>query len=37
LFIPIPRPRFTTYTYAIDGNVLTLKKADGEVIRWKKM
>jgi hypothetical protein len=29
--------RFTTYTYAIDGNVLTLKRADGEVIRWKKM
>lgn len=29
--------RFTTYTYAIDGNVLTLKKADGEIIRWKKM
>lgn len=29
--------RFTTYTYAIDGNVLTLKRVDGEIIRWKKM
>lgn len=29
--------RFTTYTYVVDGNVLTLKKADGETFRWKKM
>jgi hypothetical protein len=29
--------RFTTYTYAIDDNVLTLKKADGETIQCKKM
>jgi len=29
--------RFTTYTYAIDGKVLTLKKADGEAVRWEKV
>lgn len=28
--------RFTTYTYSIDGKVLTLKKADGEVIKFEK-